>query len=136
MLLSETLGNQFRNSYDVSIWLLSGPILLQYGFSVEFRYIVFLGLAFLPIVVVPESANIDIVVLLGGGFVLLSCTLLLVHRIELMEKALFLQVADAKQSCKNLLSVFETANTPIFRLDSDGRFLYSNKVSPCNPLGA
>jgi hypothetical protein len=103
--------------------MFGGLTLLQFGFSIESRHIMKIGLL-LPLFLFAINSI--------GNFVSLLVTALLVlancWRIELNEKGLFLQIKLTEQASKNMRRMFETANTPIFRLDHSGRFLYCNEV--------
>jgi hypothetical protein len=47
---------------------------------------------------------------------------------EKAEKISFLQAKQIEQAGNDVSRVFQTASSPIFRLDESGRFLFCNKV--------
>lgn len=114
------------DTYFLFFWVFQAITLLQFGFSVEIRHIAKLGLI-VPFLLFAgqswEQTNVYLVVVIMGALVLVNC-----RRIELTEKAIFLQVKTSGQKFKTLQRMFEATNTPIFRLDRSGRFSYCNEV--------
>jgi PAS domain-containing protein len=130
-VLPMELKNQTQRPFDtyfLFFWLFGMVTLLQFGFSIEVRQVAKLCMALAPFLLCTVTSFHQIGAFVFPILVLGVLVLVICWRVELSEKSLFLQVKMSKQKSKNMRRMFETANTPIFRLDRSGRFLYCNEV--------
>ena len=123
----------FADSYVIFFHIFVGAILL-FGFNVEFRFI---AISYSPFpcfaFFIPTQYGFPEAMHFLAIISCLLISLIWIWHFERSQKILYLHNRNAEKVASNLHRVFESATTPMFKLDIHGNFVSWNKVCVTSP---
>ena len=116
-----------REGFFLPYGLMVGIFTLHYALSVESRFILPLSPLFIILTcIIPKSFNTSEVAKAAFNICTIMFSSYMVMHMDRLKKIVFLQAREILDASDR---VFESAYTPMFILDSGGRFIRGNKVT-------